>query len=380
MNLHLGEAYSSCEKNESIQKMTEAILHQPSQVTSSTKTSSKSKDSAPEYSLSDKTLGQVKQVVHMGCEDIQKVFLSEGLHPRLVLNALIARGHILLEGVPGVAKTTLASAVARVLGCPMKRVQFTPDLLPTDILGGSVFNPQTGQFKIIKGPIFSNILLADEINRAPAKTQSALLEAMQEGQVTLDGVSEALPQPFFTIATQNPTEHFGVYPLPEAQLDRFALRVFVDYPSAHIELSMIMAYQGQAPVCQPRMTPKLISQLQQLADKVFIHPELIKYIVSLARWTRGHPHIKLGISPRACLTLTKLCKARALMEGRPYVTPMDIQELLIHCWSHRLQLSDEALYAGVNTKSLMGSCLKSTAYHGPNSSQLNPAKPNTLTP
>ena len=377
MNLHLGEAYLFCEKNESIQNMTDALLHQPSPVLNSSKPNSKSKDHVSENILSDKTLNQVQQVIKMACEDIQKVFLSEGMHPKLVLNALIARGHILLEGVPGVAKTTLASAVARVLGCPMKRIQFTPDLLPTDILGGSIFNPQTGQFNSIKGPIFSNILLADEINRAPAKTQSALLEAMQEGQVTLDGVSEPLPQPFFTIATQNPTEHFGVYPLPEAQLDRFAMRVFVDYPSAHIELSMIMAYQGKAPVCQARMTPKLISQLQRLADKVFIHPELIKYIVSLARWTRGTPHVKLGISPRACLTLTKLCKARALMSGRPYVTPLDVQELLTHCWSHRLQLSDEALYTGITAKNIVKSCLKSTQYHGPNSNQLSQKNTNT---
>ncbi len=336
------------------------------------------KDSGLDPALNDKTLKQVQQVIQKCCADIQKVFLSDGQHPMLVLNALIARGHILLEGVPGVAKTTLASAVARVLGCPIKRIQFTPDLLPTDILGGSVFNPQTGQFTMVKGPIFTNILLADEINRAPAKTQSALLEAMQEGQVTLDGVSESLPQPFFAIATQNPSEHYGVYPLPEAQLDRFALRVFVDYPSAHTELSMLMAYQGQAPVCKPRMTAKLIKQLQGLADKVFIHPELIKYIVSLARWTRGHSHIKLGVSPRACLTLTKLCKARALITGRAYVNPSDIQELLMHCWSHRLHLSDEALYAGANAKELINACLKAIQYHGPSSDMLNQFQTNQL--
>ena len=305
------------------------------------------------------------------------MFLSDGTHARLALNALLSQGHILLEGVPGVAKTTLASAVARVIGCPMKRVQFTPDLLPADILGGSVFNPQTGDFKTIKGPIFTHVLLADEINRAPAKTQSALLEAMQEGQVTLDGVSEILPRPFFTIATQNPAEHYGVYPLPEAQLDRFALRVFVDYPSEAIEMSMIMAYQGQPPTCGVRMTPKLIGQLQRLSNEVFVHPELLQYIVQLARYTRAHPLLKLGVSPRACLTITKLCKSRALMEGRAHVTPLDIQHLLPYSWNHRLHLTDEAQYDGITVDDLIDRCLNEVTYHGPRSDQqlAKPSKP-----
>lgn len=317
--------------------------------------------------LNEKTLERVKKLINLCCIDIRRVFLSDGTHAHLALNALLARGHILLEGVPGVAKTTLASAVARVIGCPMKRVQFTPDLLPADILGGAIFNPQTGDFKTLKGPIFTNILLADEINRAPAKTQSALLEAMQEGQVTLDGVSEILPRPFFTIATQNPAEHYGVYPLPEAQLDRFALRVFVNYPSEAIELSMIMAYQGQPPSCDIRMTPKLVSQLQRLSDEVFIHPELMQYIVHLARYTRAHSHVKLGVSPRACLTITKLCKSRALMEGRAYVTPLDIQHLLPHSWTHRIHLNDEAIYDGVTADELINRCLSEVSYHGPRS-------------
>ncbi len=324
---------------------------------------------APEVALTEQTLSRVKQLIDNSCTEIRKVFLSDGTHAYLSLTALIARGHVLLEGVPGVAKTTLASAVSTVIGCPMKRIQFTPDLLPSDIVGGSIFNPQSGEFKTLHGPIFTHVLLADEINRAPAKTQSALLEAMQEGQVTLEGVSEALPSPFFTIATQNPAEHFGVYPLPEAQLDRFSLRIFVDYPSEATELSMVFAYQGQAPTCHPHMTPKLISQLQRLADKVFVHPELIQYIISLARYTRHHQGTKLGISPRACLTLTKLCKAKALMEGRSYVGPADIQSLLSPAWSHRIHLNDEWIYDGVTQAYLIQECLDKVSYHGPREAQ-----------
>lgn len=315
--------------------------------------------------LTDQHLDSVQNLIKKCLVEIQRVFISEEDHGLLALTALIARGHILLEGVPGVAKTTLARAVAQVIGCPMKRIQFTPDLLPSDILGGAIFNPQSGDFKVLKGPIFTHILLADEINRAPAKTQAALLEAMQEAQVTLEGESEALPSPFFTIATQNPTEHFGVYPLPEAQLDRFALRVCVGYPSEVMELGMIHNYQKRPPSCVARMTPQIVVKLQRLADEVFIHPELLQYIVSLARVTRKSSQIKLGISPRACLILTKLCKARALMKGRRYVSPQDVQSLLPSGWGHRLHLTDEALYEGVTQVQLIQRALNEIKYHGP---------------
>ena len=315
--------------------------------------------------LNEQTLDRVQQLVRLSCDDIGKVFLSDPIYSKLVLTALLARGHVLLEGVPGVAKTTLANAVAKVIGCPMKRIQFTPDLLPADILGGAIFNPQSGEFKTHKGPIFTNVILADEINRAPAKTQAALLEAMQERQVTLEGVSESLPLPFFTIATQNPSEQFGVYPLPEAQLDRFALKILIDYPSEATEFNMIFAYQGKVPSCHARMTPRLITQLQRLADEVFIHPELIQYIVRLARFTRKHQQLKLGVSPRACLTLTKLCKARALTEGRAYVIPHDVQYLISSCWYHRLQLNDEGLYEGSSEEGILKQALDHIPYHGP---------------
>lgn len=285
----------------------------------------------------------------------------------MILTALIARGHVLLEGVPGVAKTTLAQAVAHVTGCPMKRIQFTPDLLPADILGGAVFNPQTGEFRTLKGPIFTHILLADEINRAPAKTQAALLEAMQESQVTLDGVSVELPNPFFTIATQNPAEHFGVYPLPEAQLDRFALRILIGYPSELAELNMINNYQSAPPQSEACMNPGVITKLRQLADEVFTHPEILQYIVSLARATRCAHFIKLGVSPRACLTLTKLCKARALIMGRNYVTPQDVQQLLSPAWGHRVHITEEGLYEGITQAQLIERTLNEVKYHGPRS-------------
>ena len=315
--------------------------------------------------LTDQHLESVQELIKNCLIEIRRVFISDEDHALLALTALLARGHILLEGVPGVAKTTLARAVAQVIGCPMKRIQFTPDLLPSDILGGSIFNPQSGDFKVLKGPIFTNILLADEINRAPAKTQAALLEAMQEAQVTLEGESESLPSPFFTIATQNPTEHFGVYPLPEAQLDRFALRVFVGYPSEAMELGMMHNYQKRPPTCVARMTPQIVIKLQRLADEVFIHPELLQYIVNLARATRNASSIKLGISPRACLILTKLCKARALMKGRRYVSPQDVQNLLPSAWSHRLHLTDEAMYEGLTQVQLIQRSLNEVKYHGP---------------
>ena len=315
--------------------------------------------------ITDQHLERAEAIIERCLQEVQRVFISEEDHAALAITALLARGHVLLEGIPGVAKTTLARAIAQVIGCPMKRVQFTPDLLPADIVGGSVFNPQLGDFKLLKGPIFTHVLLADEVNRAPAKTQAALLEAMQESQVTLEGESRALPAPFFAIATQNPSEHFGVYPLPEAQLDRFALRVVVGYPSEAMEVGMMHNYQRRPPTCSPCMTPKLVLQLQALADEVFIHPELLKYIVSLARFTRYAEQVKLGISPRACLVLTKLCKARALMRGRRYVIPADIQGLLNAAWSHRVHLTDEALYERVSQAQVIQRALNEVKYHGP---------------
>ena len=318
-------------------------------------------------------LTKIKELIERCLTQVGRVFISEHDHALLVLTALIARGHVLLEGVPGVAKTTLAHAVAQVIGCPMKRVQFTPDLLPADILGGAVFNPQLGEFKMIRGPIFTHVLLADEINRAPAKTQAALLEAMQESQVTLEGASEPLPDPFFTIATQNPAEHFGVYPLPEAQLDRFALCVQIGYPSEIAELSMIHDYQSRRPKSEVCMNPNIVLQLRLLAGEVFTHPEILQYIISLARATRRSSLVKLGVSPRACLTLTQLCKARALMAGRAYVSPQDVQQLLTPAWAHRIHLTEEGLYEGVTQLQVIQRTLNEVKYHGPRAPKAEPS-------
>jgi MoxR-like ATPase len=298
-------------------------------------------------------------------EEVKRAYLSDAPHVELIFIALLARGHVLLEGVPGVAKTTLAHAISTVSGCPMKRIQLTPDLLPTDIIGGAIFNPKSGEFEVRRGPIFTHVLLADELNRAPAKTQSALLEAMQESQVTLEGKSESLPLPFFTIATQNPIEQVGVYPLPEAQLDRFALKLEVGYPSELAEVKMLHAYQQKPPRLKSILNPELIVQLQTQVDEVFVHSEILEYIVRLSRATRKDPRVYLGVSPRASLVLTRLCKARAFFLGRDFVSPEDVQSLASFTLSHRIRLIPEAEFESIQPLQVIHTALKKIQYHGP---------------
>jgi MoxR-like ATPase len=259
-----------------------------------------------------------------------------------MLVALLARGHALLEGVPGVAKTTLVKAFAAALGCTIRRVQFTPDLLPADITGTYVLAPREGTFALRAGPIFANVILADEINRAPAKTQSALLEAMQERQVTIEGDRFELPAPFLVLATQNPVDLEGTYPLPEAQIDRFLVRVAMTYPTAREEALMLKTYSADVPPPQPVLSPRDVLELQAVTARVYVEDDLFDYAVAISTFTRSHARVVLGASPRATLGLVQAARAWALLHGRPFVAPDDIRAVATSVIAHRMVLNAEA--------------------------------------
>jgi MoxR-like ATPase len=272
---------------------------------------------------------------------VTRVYIGDGAAVELLLVALLSRGHVLLEGVPGVAKTTLVKAFATTLGCSVRRIQFTPDLLPADITGTYVLNPKEGTFQLRSGPIFANVVLADEINRAPAKTQSALLEAMQERQVTIEGDRFELPDPFFVLATQNPIDLEGTYPLPEAQIDRFLVRVSMGYPSQRDEVAMLRAHGVVAPEPSVTLSPTDVLQVQSIAARVHVEDDLFEYAVALASFTRSNPRVVLGASPRASLSLIRAAKSSAVLAGRPYVTPDDVRQVAVSVLAHRLILMPE---------------------------------------
>lgn len=263
-----------------------------------------------------------------------------------LLIALLAGGHVLLEGVPGVAKTTLSKVFARLLGCQFQRVQFTPDLLPSDVTGTSIYDRNANDFVLRKGPVFTQVLLADEINRAPAKTQAALLEAMQEYQVTVDGETIPLPRPFLVLATQNPVEQEGVYRLPEAQLDRFLIRVEMGYPGFDHEVSMLKLHGRSHADPPPLFTAESILDLQAKLPAVFAREVLYRYIVELCEVTRSHPDVALGASPRAALNLLKCARARAALLGRHFFTHEDVQAIAYGVLGHRLILRPESEIEG----------------------------------
>lgn len=268
--------------------------------------------------------------------EVSRVFLGDSAIIDLLLVAIMARGHVLLEGVPGIAKTTLVKALAQALGSSVRRIQFTPDLLPADITGTYILNPRDGSFSFRAGPVFANIVLADEINRAPAKTQSALLEAMQERQVTVEGDRFELPDPFIVLATQNPIDLEGTYPLPEAQIDRFAIRVQVKYPQLRDEVQMLKSHGVVTPNPMTVVSAADLLQLQSIAARVFVEDDLFEYTARLAAYTRTHAKIILGASPRASLSLLRAAKSRAVLEGRPFVVPDDLRALAAPVLAHRL--------------------------------------------
>jgi MoxR-like ATPase len=279
--------------------------------------------------------------------EVNRVFIGSPEIAELLLVTLFARGHVLLEGVPGVAKTTLAKAFASTLRCEFKRVQFTPDLLPADITGTYMHSPNDGTWKLREGPVFANVVLADEINRAPAKTQSALLEAMQEFQTTIDGETRKLPSPFIVIATQNPVEQAGTYPLPEAQIDRFLMRLVIGYPAAREEEAMLRRFTSSAPGVQAMLRPEEILFAQRLTRAVHVEDAIIDFVVRLGEFTRRHGMVFLGASPRANLSLVQAAMALALVQGRAFVLPDDIKRLSLPVLSHRLVMTPEAQMEGI---------------------------------
>ena len=272
---------------------------------------------------------------------VSRVYVGDTTAVDLLTVALLSRGHVLLEGVPGIAKTTLVKSFAMALGSSIRRVQFTPDLLPADITGTYVLNPRDSTFTLRAGPIFANVLLADEINRAPAKTQSALLEAMQERQVTIEGDRFELPDPFFVLATQNPVDLEGTYPLPEAQIDRFLVRVAMGYPNPRDEVAMLRTHGIAPPPVGVVLNPTDVLQLQSIAARIHVEDDLYEYAVGLTTFTRSHPRVVLGASPRATLGLLRASKSLAVLAGRPFVTPDDLRFLAGPVLAHRLILVPE---------------------------------------
>jgi len=271
--------------------------------------------------------------------EVEEVFHGKEEVVRLAVAALLARGHILFEDVPGVGKTTLAHALATALGLSFRRIQFTSDLLPSDVLGVSIFNPRTSEFEIRLGPIFTNLVLADEINRAPPRTQSGLLQAMEEGQVSLDDETFELPKPFMVMATQNPLEHHGTYPLPESQVDRFLMRLTIGYPSAGAERRILMESTTEDSWEQrikAVLEPTQVLDLQREVSRVEADDSLVSYVMAIVQETRVEPRLQMGVSPRGAIGLLGASRAYALLSGRNFLVPSDVQKLAVPCLAHRI--------------------------------------------
>jgi MoxR-like ATPase len=299
-------------------------------------------------------------------DNVSKVIVGKRAVIEQALAALIAQGHILVEDVPGVGKTMLAKSLSISIGCNFKRIQFTPDLLPSDVAGISVYNQATGEFQFRPGPIMAQVVLADEINRATPKTQSALLEAMEELQVTVDGVTHHLEHPFVVVATQNPIEYEGTFPLPEAQLDRFLMRISLGYPEFEEELAVIEQQEQAHPIdsLEAVANPKDVIGLQQAAKEVYVDRAVREYIVSLTEATRNHRDVALGASPRASLGLFRAARALALVLDRDYVIPDDIKMLAAPVTAHRIILSPSARMRGVRSADLVSDLLNTLTVPG----------------
>ena len=294
-------------------------------------------------------------------ENVSKVIVGKKSIVEHALSAVVAQGHILIEDVPGVGKTMLANSISASIGCSFKRIQFTPDLLPSDIVGISIYNQRTGEFQFRAGPVMAQMVLVDEINRATPKTQSALLEAMEELQVSVDGDSRTLDRPFVVIATQNPIEYEGTFPLPEAQLDRFLMRISLGYPSFAEEMSIIEQQEQVHPINELRSvaTPEDIIDLQEACKNIYVDNTVREYIVSLIDATRNHENVSLGASPRASLGMFRAARGLAILRDRDYVIPDDIKELAYAVLAHRLILSPSARMRGLHTGQIISNLLES---------------------
>jgi MoxR-like ATPase len=280
----------------------------------------------------------VTQKINRLIDNIETVIFGKRDVVKLCVMGLLARGHVLIEDVPGIGKTTLAQGLSRSIDCPFARIQFTSDMLPGDILGVSILSPKTNEFEFRPGPIFAGVVLADEVNRTPPKTQSALLEAMSEKQVSVDGVTRSLPEPFMVLATQNPIEYEGTYTLPESQLDRFTLRIEIGYPGTQDELLIMRRRDPKAALerLNPVLTVQEVTELQEQAGRVAMDNSVAKYVLDIVQATRHDEHIQLGASPRAAVSFYEVCQTRALIEGRDYVTPNDVKQLAVPVLCHRI--------------------------------------------
>ena len=301
-------------------------------------------------------MNQTSQVI----SEVKKAVCGKDRALVWILTVILARGHVLLEDIPGVGKTNMALAFSRALGLRYGRVQFTPDVLPSDITGYSILDSESGRMRYQPGAVLCNLFLADELNRATSRTQSALLEAMEEGQVTVDGVTHQIPQPFFVFATQNPTGASGTQLLPDSQMDRFTIRLSLGYPSAQDEKEMVLSRQKGNPLSlvQQVVDRESLIAMQDAAAAVYLKPELVEYIVSLIQGTRSHPMILRGASPRATLSMAAMAKAVAYVQGRDYVTPKDIRAVFLPTVSHRLLLAPEAQTRGVDAGAALEEILK----------------------
>ncbi len=293
--------------------------------------------------------------------NVERVIVGKADSVAFSLIAVICHGHILIEDVPGVGKTVLTKAIARSIGCTFKRIQFTPDLLPSDVSGVSIYNQKTGNFEFRPGPVMAQIVLADEINRATPKTQSALLEAMEEAQVTVDGVSHRLPEPFMVMATQNPIEYEGTFPLPEAQLDRFMMNISLGYPKAADEINILDSHQHHHPLedLAQIMTADELVHIQQQIRAIHVDPSIREYIVAISNATRNHQNIYLGVSPRGSLALFRAAQALAAMHGRGYVIPDDIKFLTKPTLAHRIIVTPAARVRAITSTNILDEILQS---------------------